>query len=124
MSQTFSPDRVRGTGALPERRRGVSDLPVAALEERAEYVTERLSLVANSRRLLILCELVKGELSVGAIQTRVGLSQSALSQHLARLREAGMVATRRDAQTVYYRIADPELEVLMTALYDAFCRGK
>jgi ArsR family transcriptional regulator len=102
----------------------VSDLPVVALEERAEYVAERLSLLANSRRLLILCELAKGELSVGAIQGRVGLSQSALSQHLAKLRDAGMVATRRDAQTVYYRIADPELEVLMSALYEAFCRDR
>jgi ArsR family transcriptional regulator len=100
-----------------------SDVPLAALEERAEYVAERLSLVANPRRLLILCELAKGEMSVGAIQARVGVSQSALSQHLAKLREAAMVATRRDAQTVYYRIADPDLEVLMAALYEAFCRG-
>lgn len=102
----------------------VSDLPVAALEERAAYVAERLSLVANPKRLLILCELVKGETSVGALQARVGLSQSALSQHLARLREAAMVATRREAQTIYYRIADPELEVLMAALYEAFCRER
>ncbi len=102
----------------------VADLPIAALEERAEYVAQRLSLVANAKRLLILCELVKGEMSVGSLQARVGLSQSALSQHLARLREAGMVETRRQAQTIYYRIADPELEVLMAALYEAFCREK
>ncbi|WP_134681863.1 metalloregulator ArsR/SmtB family transcription factor, partial [Paracoccus ravus] len=84
----------------------------------------RLSLVANPKRLLILCELVKGEMSVGALQARIGLSQSALSQHLARLRDAGMVATRREAQTVHYRIADPDLEVLMAALYAAFCQEK
>jgi ArsR family transcriptional regulator len=99
-----------------------SDVPVAALEERAEYVAERLTLVANAKRLLILCELAKGEVSVGALQARVGLSQSALSQHLAKLREAGMVGTRREAQTIHYRITDPELEVLMSALYEAFCR--
>ncbi|MFG6082544.1 ArsR/SmtB family transcription factor [Paracoccus litorisediminis] len=99
----------------------VSDMPIAALEGRAEFVAERLSMLANAKRLLILCELAKGEMSVGALQTRVGLSQSALSQHLARLREAGMVATRREAQTVYYRIDDPRLEQLMAALYDAYC---
>ncbi|MEF9602284.1 metalloregulator ArsR/SmtB family transcription factor [Paracoccus sp. PXZ] len=99
----------------------VSDTPIAALEGRAEYVAERLSMLANAKRLLILCELAKGEMSVGALQGRVGLSQSALSQHLARMREAEMVATRREAQTVYYRIDDPRLEQLMAALYDAYC---
>jgi DNA-binding transcriptional ArsR family regulator len=102
----------------------VADLPVAALEERAEYIADRLSLLANSKRLLILCELAKGEMSVGAIQARVGLSQSALSQHLGKLREAAMVSTRREAQTIHYRLADPEVEVLMAALYEAFCRGE
>ncbi|WP_245155805.1 ArsR/SmtB family transcription factor, partial [Paracoccus ravus] len=57
-----------------------SELPLGMLEERAEYVAGRLSLVANPKRLLILCELVKGEMSVGALQARIGLSQSALSQ--------------------------------------------
>lgn len=96
-------------------------LPVAALEERADYVAERLALVANPKRLLILCQLATGEKSVGALQAAVGLSQSALSQHLARLREAGMVATRREAQTIHYRLDDPELEQLMAALYETFC---
>lgn len=98
------------------------DAPVAALRERADYVAGRLALVANAKRLLILCELVKGERSVGSLQSAVGLSQSALSQHLAKLREAGMVATRRESQTIYYRIGDPDLEILMAALYDAFCK--
>ena len=99
----------------------MSELPVEALAERADYVAERLALLGNANRLLILCRLAKGEMSVGAIQQAVGLSQSALSQHLARLREAGMVATRREAQTIHYRIADAEVEALMTALYDTFC---
>lgn len=98
------------------------DASVVALRERADYVAGRLTLVANAKRLLILCELVKGERSVGSLQSAVGLSQSALSQHLAKLREAGMVATRRESQTIYYRISDPDLEVLMAALYDAFCK--
>lgn len=99
-----------------------ADKSVAALQERADYVAGRLALVANAKRLLILCELVKGERSVGSLQAAVGLSQSALSQHLAKLREADMVETRRESQTIYYRISDPELEVLMAALYEAFCK--
>lgn len=93
-----------------------------ALQARAEHVAARLALVANPKRLLILCELTQGERSVGALQQAVGLSQSALSQHLAKLREAQMLATRRESQTIFYRIADPDLEVLMTALYDTFCK--
>jgi DNA-binding transcriptional ArsR family regulator len=91
------------------------------LQQQAEYVAGRLGLMANPSRLLILCRLAEGEASVGEIQKRVGLSQSALSQHLARLREAGMVATRREAQTIHYRIADAEVEAMMRALYDVFC---
>ncbi|MDS9469018.1 metalloregulator ArsR/SmtB family transcription factor [Paracoccus sp. MBLB3053] len=98
------------------------DTASAALQVRADYVASRLALVANAKRLLILCELAKGERSVSALQEAVGLSQSALSQHLAKLREAGMVDTRREGQTIHYRISDPDLEVLMTALYDAFCK--
>lgn len=99
-----------------------ADKSVVALQERADYVAGRLALVANAKRLLILCELVKGERSVGSLQASVGLSQSALSQHLAKLREAEMVETRRESQTIYYRISDPDLEVLMAALYEAFCK--
>ncbi len=99
-----------------------ADKSVAALQERADYVAGRLALVANAKRLLILCELANGERSVGSLQASVGLSQSALSQHLAKLREAGMVDTRRESQTIYYRISDPDLEVLMGALYEAFCK--
>jgi ArsR family transcriptional regulator, virulence genes transcriptional regulator len=99
-----------------------ADMSVAALQERADHVANRIALVANAKRLLILCELVKGERSVGSLQSAVGLSQSALSQHLARLRQAGMVGTRRESQTIHYRISDPEVEVLMAALYEAFCK--
>lgn len=96
---------------------------LAALEERAEHVAARLELMANPRRLMILCRLADGEASVGELQKVVGISQSALSQHLARLREAGMVATRRESQSIFYRILDPEIRAMMTALYDIFCGG-
>ena len=99
-------------------------LSVAALQEKADHVAGRLTLVANAKRLLILCELVKGERSVGALQAAVGLGQSALSQHLAKLRDARMVDTRREGQTIHYRISDPEVKLLMAALYEAFCKDK
>ena len=102
----------------------------AALEHRAGEVARRLAHVASAPRLLVLCHLAKlereggsGEASVGALQRAVGLSQSALSQHLARLREAGMVATRRQAQTVHYRLADDDTRRLMRGLHDVFCEG-
>lgn len=98
------------------------DSATLALQARADYVAGRLALVANAKRLLILCELSKGEQSVGALQLAVGLSQSAMSQHLAKLREAGMVETRREGQTIFYRICDADLGVLMDALHAAFCR--
>jgi len=94
---------------------------IAELEEKADYVAGRLALLANPKRLLILCFLTQGEASVGQIQRAVGMGQSALSQHLARMRDAGIVATRRDAQTIYYRLDDPETAALLGALYDTFC---
>lgn len=97
-------------------------LPLAVLQAKADHVAGRLALVANAKRLLILCELAQGERSVGALQAAVGLGQSALSQHLARLREAGMVDTRREGQTIHYRISDPDVQVLIAALYEAFCK--
>ena len=71
------------------------------------------------KRLMLLCQLADGELSVREIQSRVGLSQSALSQHLALLREEGIVATRRESQTIYYRIVD---HAAMSVVIDG--RGK
>lgn len=97
---------------------------IAELEQRAEHVAARLELMANPRRLLILCRLAEGEASVTELQSVVGISQSALSQHLARLRAAGMVANRREAQSIYYHLADPEIRAVMTALYEIFCAGE
>lgn len=97
---------------------------LAELQKRAEHVAGRLDLMANPRRLMILCRLAEGEASVGGLQAVVGISQSALSQHLARLRAAGIVATRRESQTIHYRIADPDVSAMMIALYDIFCAGR
>ena len=94
-----------------------------ALEAKAGQVADLLSALANDRRLLILCKLVEtGEATVGALADDVGLSQSALSQHLARMREEGIVTFRRDAQTLWYRIADPRVETLLATLHRLYCQ--
>jgi len=81
-----------------------------------------LKAMANECRLLVLCHLsASSELSVGQLAERVGLGQSALSQHLSRLREEGLVATRKEAQTVFYRLCDPKAEQVLALLHDLFC---
>src|SRR3569832_975818 len=82
-----------------------------------------ISFIANERRLMILCKLFEcGEGNVSALAQAVGLSQSALSQHLARMREEGLVTFRRKSQTLWYRIADPRIEQLFATLHNLFCR--
>lgn len=88
--------------------------------ERATEVANLLRLVANEQRLMILCRLREGEASVGEMVDLCGLSQSSVSQHLARLRDSGLVQTRRQATTIYYSIADPNVDALMTFLCDRF----
>ena len=95
--------------------------PLPVLQARAADVADKLSLLSNANRLMVLCHLLEGEQSVGALQAQLALSQSALSQHLARLRDAGMVATRRESQSIFYRIADPRLHDLIDALYGIYC---
>ena len=81
-----------------------------------------LKSIAHEGRLLVLCYLSEaGEMSVGELAERVGLSQSALSQHLAKLRAEGLVATRKQAQAVYYRIDQPKVLTLLTVLHDLYC---
>ncbi|GGD11615.1 ArsR/SmtB family transcription factor [Aureimonas glaciei] len=91
-------------------------------ETKASEVAGLLKAVANERRLMILCKLVEwGEAKVGTLAEAAGLSQSALSQHLAVLRGQGIVDFRRDSQTLWYRIADPRIESLFATLHGLFC---
>ncbi|HLT76414.1 MAG TPA: metalloregulator ArsR/SmtB family transcription factor [Ferrovibrio sp.] len=94
------------------------------LRASAAEASNFLQAISNEKRLLVLCHLMGGERSVGSLADLVGLSQSALSQHLTRLRADGMVATRREGQTVYYRLADPRVEAVISLLYEQFCRPK
>ena len=100
----------------------VSD--IAEVQEKVAEVSATLRLLANEKRLLVVCRLaIAGEMSVGTLAEAVGLSQSALSQHLARLRADGLVTTRREAQVLYYRISDPRVRRLLEALYRIYCAG-
>ncbi|CAN5530092.1 metalloregulator ArsR/SmtB family transcription factor [soil metagenome] len=99
----------------------LANFDITLFEPRAAEAAKLLRALGNERRLLILCQLGDGERSVGELQPRVGLSQSALSQHLAVLREEGVVATRRDGQTIWYRIADPAATRVVATLAEIFC---
>jgi ArsR family transcriptional regulator len=93
------------------------------LKAKAGQVADLLRTLANDRRLLILCRLVEcGEATVGQLADDVQLSQSALSQHLARMREEGLVLFRRESQSLWYRIADPRVEDLLATLHRLYCR--
>lgn len=95
---------------------------LAKFEENAFLVAGILRTLANERRLMILCKLAEwGEGSVGALSDAVGLSQSATSQHLAKMRDEQLVAYRRDSQTLWYRIAEPRTELLLGYLQKLFC---
>lgn len=95
---------------------------VDELRSRAGEAASFLKSIANDRRLIVLCELVKGERSVGELEAVAGLSQSALSQHLAKLREARLVKTRRESQTIYYSLADTGVSKVIGVLHDVYCR--
>ncbi|ALN75254.1 helix-turn-helix transcriptional regulator [Aureimonas sp. AU20] len=93
-----------------------------AFEEKAAEVAAILKAVANERRLMLLCKLLDmGEATAGSLAEAIGLSQSALSQHLTVLREQGIVAYRRESQTLWYRIADPRISALFATLQGLFC---
>lgn len=84
--------------------------------ERATEVAGLLKLVGNEQRLLLLCRLREGEAPVGELVELCGLSQSSVSQHLGKLREGGVVKTRREGTTIYYRIANPNADALIRFL--------
>ncbi|MAL03864.1 MAG: transcriptional regulator [Arenimonas sp.] len=91
------------------------------MESASEAAAELLKAMANPQRLRVLCLLVEREMSVGEINALVPLSQSALSQHLAVLREKNLVATRREAQTVFYSVADGTVHDVIEVLHRNLC---
>jgi DNA-binding transcriptional ArsR family regulator len=99
-------------------------LEITDMRRNAAAATRLLKSLANESRLMIMCVLAEGERSVGALNDSIKLSQSALSQHLALLREQGLVRTRRERQTIYYSLADSEAIPIIQALHDTFCASE
>ncbi|HEX7325367.1 MAG TPA: metalloregulator ArsR/SmtB family transcription factor [Rhodanobacteraceae bacterium] len=95
-----------------------------AMRDHADAATALLQAIGSRNRLLLLCQLVAGERSVGELVDALGLAQSVVSQHLALLRHAGIVTGRREAQSIRYRIADARAEALMATLFDLFCGSR
>ena len=91
-----------------------------SLDSNAPQVEKLLKLLAHRGRLMVLCNLMEGERSAGDLESVAKLSQSALSQHLAKLREEKIVATRRDAQRIYYRLADQRTRTILSCLTQTF----
>lgn len=100
----------------------ISPMHITDLEPRAEEAAQLLTAMANPKRLLILCNLLEQERSVSELTRIVDLEQSPLSQHLSKLRALGLVKTRRDGQTIFYRLASDAVTRLLATLYDIYCR--
>jgi len=95
--------------------------PLHAMADHAKEAAKMLKRMANEHRLMVLCSLASGELSVGDLNARLPLSQSALSQHLASLREADLVKTRRESQTIYYSLQGEQAKKIIAVLQSIYC---
>ena len=99
----------------------MNKMDVDMMRRSAREASDLLKALSNEHRLLILCNLGDGEKSVGELQELIGLGQSALSQHLARLRRDGLVQTRRQSQTIYYSLHGEVAARVIEVLYDVYC---
>jgi len=97
---------------------------VAAFEESAEEASNLLTAMGNPRRLILLCNLLEGEKTVGHLAEIAGLAVSAASQHLGKMRALGLVRTRREGQQIWYRVASTEVEEVLATLYQLYCGPK
>jgi DNA-binding transcriptional ArsR family regulator len=97
---------------------------VDRMADSAREASDFLKALAHESRLMLLCNLLNGEKSVGELEAYLSLRQSTVSQQLARLRLEGLVSTRRDGKTIYYSIADDKVRAMIGVLYDAFCGVK
>lgn len=95
---------------------------VRDLERNAQKVSSILKAIGNDKRLLLLCKIVEhGEVTAGSLVGIAGLSQSAMSQHLSKMRDEGIITFRRDSQTLWYRLADNRIEELIMTLHRLYC---
>jgi DNA-binding transcriptional ArsR family regulator len=100
---------------------GISEDDVADMAAKADEAARLLSTLAHGKRLLALCHMLRGEVSVGRLAELIDLSPTALSQHLARMRDLNLVETRREGQTIYYRLASREVAAILETLYGLYC---
>lgn len=98
-----------------------SPFAVDAMVAQSEAAAELLKAIANAQRLRILCMLIEGEMNVSQLNQRLSLSQSALSQHLAVLREKNLVSFQKNAQTVIYRVVEGPATAIIQTLHDTYC---
>lgn len=98
-------------------------MEIELMQQQAGRAAELLKALANEHRLLVLCQLVTGEKSVGELEQLLGLRQPHLSQHLMRLREDGLVETRRESRQIFYRLASPEASEVLNVLYGIYCKS-
>ena len=96
-------------------------IDAAAMREASEEASEFLKALSNQHRLLILCQLIEGEKSVGELAGFLGIRDSTVSQHLALLRRERIIAGRRDGQTIWYRIESGPARAVMEVLYRTYC---
>lgn len=97
-------------------------LPFSLMKTNAREAETLLKQLANANRLALLCQLIESEKTVGHLADFIGLSQSSVSQHLAKLREAKLVTSEKRGQQVYYRIASTQAQTLLSVLYFMFCK--
>ncbi|WP_236585613.1 metalloregulator ArsR/SmtB family transcription factor [Dyella sp. EPa41] len=105
--------------AATRRRKPAWDM--ASMQRHADEAVAVLKAMGSQNRLMLLCELLEGERSVNDLASSLGLSQSVVSQHLSLLRRDGLVAGRREGQTIYYVISDERVHALMARLFELFC---
>jgi DNA-binding transcriptional ArsR family regulator len=107
----------------PSKTGGTTRMDFNAMQRSASDAVSLLKGLANESRLMIMCVLSEGEISVGQLNQRIKLSQSALSQHLAVLREQGLVQTRRESQTIFYSLADTAAMSIIELLHEVYCEA-
>ncbi len=96
-------------------------MEIDVMQANAGEASKLLKTLANTSRLLVLCALVTREHTAGELEELTGLSQPAISQHLARLREENMVSTRREAQRIFYSLQNPEVRAILETLHELYC---
>lgn len=99
----------------------VTDQSIDEMKEAAEKACEMMKILSHPDRLMVLCQLKEGEMSVGELAKTVGIAQSPLSQHLSRMRLQGIVKNRREAQSIFYSLDNSEVEQIIDLFYAMYC---